>query len=507
MARKFVCTPDYPVVETEYGKLKGFELDGIFTFYGIDYAKARRFHMPEPIEKWEGIKTATDYGMTCPTMGTPVPSGELLMPHRFWPEGEDCLNLNVWTPSIDKNAQKPVLVWFHGGGYFNGSSVEQVAYEGDAMAAWGDVVVVTINHRLNILGYLDLSAYGEEYHNSVNAGIADLVAALQWVHNNIRNFGGDPEKVLIFGQSGGGGKVVNMLQTPAADGLYQRAVLMSGGAGHMKYGQDVDMKQFVDAMMDDLKITDIHELEIVPYRVLERAYNRTCIKLQTVIGWAPKANDWYLGHPAEVGFREYARTIPTMVSSVISEFGARGGKKDPGEYFGEDGEAAAAAFRKAYPDTDPGWAYSVADRSGIVNFMNLRAEADCSAPAYCYLMSLTFDVEGGLPAWHCADIPYMFHNSYRCAYANVDGVSDKLEDDMAGALIAFARNGDPNHEGMAEWKPWTRDCHATMVFDRKSECKVDYDDEFQTYVKKHMPPRMPRPIPKSEESEGRLWRY
>ena len=229
MARQFICRKDYPIVETKEGKLHGFLLDGIFNFYGVKYAEAKRFHQPTPVQPWEGVKDATTYGATCPNTWDSLPKGELRTPHRYWPQDEDCLNLNIWTKSLDPDAKKPVIVWIHGGAYAAGSALEMVAYEGDALTEYGDVVTVTLNHRLNILGFFDLSSFGEEYANSANVGLADLVAALQWIHNNLAAFGGDPENVTIFGQSGGGGKVCNLLQIPAADGLFHKAYMMSGG--------------------------------------------------------------------------------------------------------------------------------------------------------------------------------------------------------------------------------------------------------------------------------------
>ena len=149
---------------------------------------------------------------------------QIAVPHRYWPS-VNTVYLNVWTQSIEKDAKKPVMVWLHGGGFAAGSSIEQVAYDGEALSVYGDVVVVTLNHRLNILGYFDVSSLGEQYWNSVNVGNADLVAALQWVNENIENFGGDPGNVTIFGQSGGGMKVTSLCQTPAADGLFQKVLL------------------------------------------------------------------------------------------------------------------------------------------------------------------------------------------------------------------------------------------------------------------------------------------
>ena len=224
MARNFMCTKTDPVVETKAGKLRGFQLDGTYAFHGVKYADAKRFHQPTPVEPWEGIKNALAYGYVCPMLQQDQPSNELMVPHRYWPLDENCQYLNIWTQHLDPNAKKPVLVWLHGGGFAAGSSIEHIAYEGENMSKYGDVVVISLNHRLNILGYLDLSPFGEEYKNSGNAGNADMVAALQWIHENIANFGGDPENVTLFGQSGGGMKVWTLMQTPAADGLFPLSI-------------------------------------------------------------------------------------------------------------------------------------------------------------------------------------------------------------------------------------------------------------------------------------------
>ena len=212
-----------PVLHTTSGDLKGYFYDGVYIYKGIPYAYADRFQMPVP-SKWDGVKDATNYGFVCPLQNQDTPNGELMVPHRYWPQDEHCQSLNIWTNKLDPEAKKPVLVWFHGGGYAAGSSIEQVAYDGVSIAKKGDSILVSVNHRLNILGYLDLSPFGEKYKNSANAGHADMVAALQWVHDNIAAFGGDPENVTIFGQSGGGMKVATLMNTPAADGLFQKGV-------------------------------------------------------------------------------------------------------------------------------------------------------------------------------------------------------------------------------------------------------------------------------------------
>ncbi|MBQ1377884.1 MAG: carboxylesterase/lipase family protein, partial [Lachnospiraceae bacterium] len=204
--KQFMCN-DKTTVSTKAGKLRGYFFDGSYIFKGVHYAEADRFEKPRDVEPWEGVKDATSFGFVCPLMGKETPSGELLVPHAYWPQDEHCQNLNVWTTDLCPEAKKPVMVWLHGGGYSAGSSIEQICYDGANMAKLGDVVVVTLNHRLNIIGYLDLSDFGEEYDNTGNLGHMDMVAALKWVHENIASFGGDPENVTIFGQSGGGMKV------------------------------------------------------------------------------------------------------------------------------------------------------------------------------------------------------------------------------------------------------------------------------------------------------------
>ena len=199
---KFRYDENVAVVETTKGKVRGYEYNDVWCFKGIPYAKAKRFHAPEPADAWEDVYDASNYGYVCPLMSRPMPFGELQTPHRYWIENENCLNLNIWTPAT-KQEKLPVVVWLHGGGFTEGSYIEQVAYDGENMCRYGNVVAVSLNHRVNLLGFCDLSEYGEEYKNSANAGMDDIVAALQWIHDNIGAFGGDAGIVRIFGQSGG----------------------------------------------------------------------------------------------------------------------------------------------------------------------------------------------------------------------------------------------------------------------------------------------------------------
>ena len=235
------CGPRYPehsvivnstdaLVETAAGTVCGYIEDGIYTFKGIDYATARRFEAPQDVEPWEGVQTALYYGNQC-HQSPRVTWGDDCEAFLYeWDDGvqsDNCLNLNVWTPGINDGKKRPVMVWLHGGGYAMGASSELPFYDGANLAKKG-VVLVSINHRLNFLGYLDLSEYGEKYKYSGVAGVMDMVKALEWVNKNIAGFGGDPDNVTIFGQSGGGGKVNILMGTPSAKGLFHRGIIESG---------------------------------------------------------------------------------------------------------------------------------------------------------------------------------------------------------------------------------------------------------------------------------------
>lgn len=495
MIRSFQNTQNSPLVETKYGTLRGFVLDNIYTFHGIPYAYADRFQAPQPPEAWEGVRNATNYGYICPSAGSPAPSSELFIPHRFWPADEHCQYLNVWTPGLD-DRKRPVMVWFHGGGYSNGSSIEQVAYEGDALAAYGDVVVVTVNHRLNILGYFDLSSFGEKYANSGNAGIADLVASLQWVHDNIAAFGGDPDNVTIFGQSGGGDKVQSMMQTPAAAGLFHKAIIMSGVLP-AKVEKPVPFREIALGMMEKLHIDPANPeaLETVPYYFLDHAFQDVCDEMGLSVYWRPVVNDYYKGLPLLNPLCDHAKTIPTMVGGTVAELSIRTALQDNlltaekleaklREKFGAHAEEVFEAFHKTFPDAglDLLSSFDVSCRPAYVEFARKKA-AQSQAPTYLYDFALQFQLMGGVYAWHCSDIPFVFHNSHRVPCCNIPNVTETLEDQMAGAWVRFAYSGNPNHAGMPAWKPFGEN-ETTMVFDENTRCCPDFDTELIAQIEK-----------------------
>lgn len=495
MARNFICTLDYPIAAMADGKVKGFELDGVLHFQGIPYARAKRFHPAEPIEKWDGVKDATSYGPIAPAYGdsaygSSVPQGELLMSQRFWPQNECCQNLNVWTKTMDKNAKKPVMVWLHGGGFSDGSALELESYDGAALCEHGDVVVVSINHRLHLLGYLDLSAFGEQYCNSANAGISDLVEALKWVQRNVDAFGGDPNNITIFGQSGGGGKVYTLMQTPAAAGLFHKCIIMSGTDN---FDRNMDHTPIVREMLKNLSISadEVEKLETFPYSALMKAYCKAARTVGAAINWGPIANDYYVGHPVDVGFTDYAKTVPLIVGTVIAEFGGfRGGisiasteaekRAAVEDAFNGHADEIIPLFTEAYPNTDLSvlpkldtWV-----RPGATAFLDTFVTGKAKAPAYLYQFALVFDVNGGTPAWHCSDIPFLFHNCHRVPCANIEEVTDRLESEMFGAVAAFAHTENPNHDKMVQWLPYTVENKETMVFDRKTALRTNQYDSF-----------------------------
>ena len=492
MAKQFICTGDYPVVETKAGKLRGFQLGTTFHFYGVQYAQAKRWQQPEPVDPWEGIKDATNYGYICYPGSPDSPNGDLMVPHRFWPKSEHCQNLNIWTQSLDKDAKKPVMVWIHGGGYASGSSIEMVAFDGVNISEFGDVVLVSINHRLNIFGYLDVSEYGEEYKNSGNCGMADLVAALQWIQDNIAGFGGDPGNVTIFGQSGGGGKVSTLMQIPAADGLFHKVIVQSGIRAVAERKVE---KSFSDAIFEGIKklsgATTFEELLEMPAEDLVDYMEQVGKMGINTFGWGPIVNDYLVGHALETGFTENGKNIIMMIGSNIAEFGFMSPpnkheytEEERLEYVqkafpGQDVGPMLELFKKAWGDRNIIDAVFVDDgyRPATLEYLDRRVAEGC-APTYNYLFAFEFPYDGGKAAWHCAEIPFAFRNTDKVYICQKPGVTDRLENQMSAAWVNFARTGNPNNEYLpVEWPEWQAGNGSTFVFDEECQVKTEYDRE------------------------------
>lgn len=491
MEHQFLCNSETAVVQTKQGKVKGYLYDGISIFKGIPYAAAERFHAPRPAKPWEGVLDATSYGYVCPLLEMPKPNGELHVPHRYWLMSENCQNLNVWTPACD-DAKRPVLVWLHGGGYEAGSAIEQTAYEGENMCRIGQVVVVSVNHRLNILGYFDLSPFGEEYANSGNAGGDDIIAALRWVKENIAAFGGDPGNVTVFGQSGGGAKVTTLLQTPAADGLYAKGINMSGVIGPLLADAEGSGEELAKAVMAELGVHDVKELERVPYSSLAAAYQKVRPALQQAgkyVGCTPHPNSFYLGTPDKHGFRPETAEIPLMVGTVYGEFNTfapntydkhsmsrEDGRREVRNVLGEEAAGLLLPlYEEAYPERHPADLLVLDTVFRQPTREYIRSRSALNQCTYSYFFDQDMMIDGGRAPWHCADIPFVFHNTELVPVTQVPGVTEKLEKQIFDSVIAFARTGDPDNPAIPHWPASAPEEEQTMVFSGHTCVKTNHD--------------------------------
>ena len=491
------------LLQTTKGYVKGYTFKGIHVFKGIPYAKARRFHAPEPVETWEGVLDATSYGYVCPLLQKEKPQGELKIPHRYWLEDENCQNLNIWTPGCD-GEKRPVFVWLHGGGFESGSSVEEVAYDGANLSKYGDAVVISLNHRLNVLGFFDLSDFGEEYKNSGNAGMDDIIAALKWIRENVALFGGDPDNVTLFGQSGGGAKITTLLQMPAADCLYAKGICMSGMLENGMQDCKGSGKELAQAVMKELEIEDVKELEKIPYKRLAQAFLKVRPSFQKSGGYIagnPLPNEFYAGNPLHHGFRTETSGVPLLVGTVFAEFAGFMRSLDRENYISEDAQYSAVTkelgeeavqklkplFTKAYPQRPFSDILSLDYLFRYPTQEYIQKRGALNKATYAYLFDYDFPVEGGTAAWHCADIPFVFHNVNLVEYAP-DESALKLEEIIFHCVMAFARTGNPNVEGLPDWKPSTASEEFTMIFGEQVRTAVNHDRElipvFRNYMSK-----------------------
>ncbi|MBY2905370.1 carboxylesterase/lipase family protein [Rhizobium leguminosarum] len=504
LAEEFVASQSKTVVETNKGSLVGALDDGIFSYLGVPYAHADRFMPAEEVAPWKGIRPAVTYGENCfiPRMKE-VAGDELFNPHRYLPMSEACQFLNIWTPAIKDGKKRPVMVWIHGGGFTNGSGIELTSYDGHNLSKDGDVVVVTLNHRLNVLGFLDLSAYGEKYKRTGNASVTDLVAALKWVHDNAEAFGGDPGNVTIFGQSGGGYKVRALMGTPSAKGLFQKAIVQSGSRSDSVVDQASSRKVAELTLANlGLKAEEIDKLADVDYYDLLAAADKA-IKDATAQGakdarYAPVQDGDYIPvNPVGTEWVDQAKDIPLMVGNTLNEFETvinhKAGElladnknnwdEDKSEAklkerFADKSDAVGKAFMAAYPEKKIADAYflDLRFRPGAIRDLDLKAKQN-GAPVYSYMFAYESPVLDGIAmAWHCSELPYVFANA-ALVKTSTGGGRDALalSRKVSQAWVNFARNGKPSAEGLPDWPAYTTDKPATMVLDKQSRVSVDLD--------------------------------
>lgn len=501
------------VVSLTTGKAQGQILNGIYVYKGIPYAHANRFMPPEPFGSWDGIRTFTEYGHVCPQAPMPV-ENDFISNQRIAVEGEDCQNLNVWTPGINDGKKRPVMVWLHGGGFQTGSSIEQRVYDGANLSRKGDVVVVSVNHRLNMLGFLDLSAYGDEYKYSGNVGTMDMVAALKWIQTNIEVFGGDPDNVTLFGQSGGGAKIIVLMTTPAAKGLFHKGIIQSGAVeacGMTNVTTEIG-RRVAEVTLNNLGIgkSEIAELQNVPYKELEAAGNAAMTQAAKEYGsidswgnpgllWTPIVDGDYLPfQPVVDSIASQAKNIPIMIGTAMTEWTTMGMLGQASKYkndnrntwsqeevnsrlkerFGNHSEAIVEAFKQAYPER------SIADvlyvetmlRAPALKTARLKADQH-GAPVYNYMFAWDTPLEGGFAmSYHCSELPFVFNNVVMSKASAVGGKqAEILADRMSRAWINFARYGNPNHSDIPDWPAFTRENGYTMIFGNECQIKKNHD--------------------------------
>jgi para-nitrobenzyl esterase len=500
-----------PIVEIAGGKLRGASSAGIFSFKGVPYGASptghRRFMMPEPPEPWGGVRDALAYAgraWQLPNRPKRRPVLETLLgPADTTQEGEDCLTLNVWTPGLGDGARRPVMVWLHGGAFGYGSGNRAVT-DGANLARRGDAVVVSVNHRLNIFGFLHLADIGgPAWAHSGNAGVLDLVAALRWVGDNIERFGGDPGNVTIFGESGGGGKVSVLLAMPAAHGFFHRAIIQSGAA--IRVSTRERATALAEAVLKELGVgrSECEQLQTVPAdRLLaaiapaSRAVGRSRWPLLDRYDFGPVVDGSDLPqHPAEPEAPTISDGIPLMI----------GGTREESAFFLADDDAVwngtlteadlrqriaavagaeiddmIAAYRTAMPQSSPADRL-IAALTGS-NFwirtvlLAERYAARRRAPLYMYSLDWQSPAHGGrVKAHHAMDLPFVFDNTdVADTTAGAPGAHE-LAARISATWIAFARNGRPDNPAIPSWPAYTAADRATMILD--TTCRVLHDPD------------------------------
>jgi para-nitrobenzyl esterase len=474
------------ILQTRAGKVAGVKTDGVHVFKGISYGadtRTTRFLPPQAPVAWKKTRDALTYGASCPQPGSQEQTSE------------DCLVLNAWTPAVRDGGKRPVMVYFHGGEFSSGSGSSPV-YDGARLCQRGDVVVVTVNHRLNVFGHLYLARLaGSKYDSSGNVGILDLVQALAWVRDHAELIGGDPQRIMVFGQSGGGAKIATLMAMPAAQGLFHRAATMSGQ--QVTAAGPRGATQRARAILETLKIapSDVARLNDVPTADLvaaTRADDPSMVGRNVYFG--PVLDQAALSrHPFYPDAPPLAANIPMIIGNTRDETRAFLGNEPgvneltweelperllPQLHVDIQPEYVIAEYRKLYPKysaTEVFFAATTAGRSwrGAVIEAELRAAQ--GSPAYAYQLNYRSPLENGrFGAMHGMDIPLVFDNiAQPGSRTGKDADAQKAADQMSEAFIAFARNGKPTHAGIPEWRPYELSSRATMVFDVRSQLVDD----------------------------------
>lgn len=488
--------------DTAFGKVRGVEAQGIKIFQGIPYgastAGKNRFMPPSDPAPWTGVRDALEYGPSAPQSdpgSARRDSGLSVASQGLPPEGEDCLVLNVWTPAIHDGRKRPVMFWCHGGGFATGSGSSQVT-DGTNLARRGDVVVVTVNHRLNVLGFTYLAELaGPDFALSGDAGMLDLAHALKWVRDNIAQFGGNPGTVMIFGQSGGGRKVGTLLAMPSAKGLFHRAAIESGPT--IKLVEREQAIRVADRLLTklELKKDQVRELQTVPVNRIMAAYFAVLRDMrgadQMTAGFSPTVDGGAVpAHPFHPAASPVSAKVPLLLGSnrtemtlqsdqaafSLDEDAMRGRLHD---LLGENAGGVLDVYRNANPGATPSDLYFLiaSDYRYGAPVMKIaeRRAALGQAPVFLYYFTWETPVEGGrLKSPHTMEIPFVFDN-VKIAERLTGGGADALAlaPRISDAWIAFARSGDPNTPKLPHWPAFNAQTRPTMVLNNTSKVEND----------------------------------
>jgi para-nitrobenzyl esterase len=496
------------VADTQYGKVKGYVLRGINYFlgipYGADTSGTNRFMPPQKPKPWTDIFPAVWWGNSAPQYMEKRYANAYSSFADHWnydDVSEDCLRLNVFTPGINDNKKRPVLVWIHGGGFTNGNGIEHDGYNGENISRYGDVVFCSINHRLGPIGFTDLGGVGgEKYKNSGNAGILDIIAALEWVRDNVSNFGGDPGNVSIMGQSGGGAKVCTVVAMPAAKGIVHKAVALSGNitkAVPKEFSEKLGAYILKEA---GLTAGQIDRLQEIPWKEYLDIANRASDKITKESGgsgmmrgnFGPVADG--INVPAGIFYTDRAASsasIPMIYSSTFNEFspdrtdsslGAinlEGVKEKLKVRFGDNTGKLVDSYSAAFPDKKPIeiWSMVISSRQLVIAAADAKAKQQ--APVYLAWFGWQPPLfDNRMRAFHCSDICFWFYNTDLMLTHTGGGSRPRtLSKRMANALLQFMKTGDPNVNGLPPWPKYTTANGEVMILNDICEVKNDPDRE------------------------------